>query len=268
LATVEIIERGVGQPVVFLHGLLGLNWHWLPVVDQLAHRARCIMPQAPLHKLRGHQRTIEGATDLIRCALTARLHQPAIFVGNSMGGQIALRLAMERPSMVCGLVLTGSSGLFERTDDLDELSTTSRDVSHRPSRDWIHRKIAELFYSPDEAMLNNAVEMAVTELADRRAARAIVRLSRSAKADNLADRLSRVTQPTLLIWGKRDIVTPPRVADDFLRLLPDARLRWLEHCGHAPMIEYPEIFAQEVAAFLDRIGDGQRQTKGTRQEVA
>jgi len=264
---VECLELGAGQPVVFLHGLLGLNRHWTRVAQAIAHRARCFMPQAPLHRLTGRQRTIEGATELIRAAIEPRLEGPAVLVGNSMGGQIALRLALERPSMVRALVLTGSSGLFERTDDLDELSA-NRDVSHRPNRDWIERKIQELFYDPAQSMPPDAVDLVSRELADRRAARAIVRLSKSAKADYMADRLHRITQPALLIWGRQDIVTPPRVAEDFRRLLPDARLHWLDECGHAPMLERPDAFAALLEAFLDELDGQRRRAEGTRQEVA
>lgn len=265
--TVECLEVGQGRPVVFLHGLLGLNRHWLRVAQAIAHRARCLMPQAPLHRLTGRQRTIEGATGLIRQVIEPQLDGPAVLVGNSMGGQVALRLALERPAMVQALVLTGSSGLFERTDDLDELSA-NRDVSHRPNRDWIERKIQELFYDPAKSMPPDAVDLVAKELADRRAARAIVRLSKSAKADYMADRLHRVTQPALLIWGKQDIVTPPRVAEDFRRLLPDARLHWLDQCGHAPMLEQPEAFAALLDGFLDEIDGEARCEEGTRQEVA
>ncbi len=59
-----------------------------------------------------------------------------------------------------------------------------------------------------------------------------------------------MTQPTCLIWGKQDKVTPPEVADDFHKLLPDSDLFWIDKCGHAAMMERPEEFNQVLRNWL------------------
>lgn len=243
---IRVDEIGRGQPVVFLHGLLGLNEHWLPVAHALQDRARCLMVEAPLLELRGNACSVEGVTRLIVSVLDAVVGGPAVLVGNSLGGHVAQRICIDRPELCRGLVLAGSSGLFERT--------LERGVQHRPSREWLEAKIRALFF--DEANIpENCVDRAYEELSNRRAARAIVKLGRSAKSDHMGDRLHRIGHPTLLLWGRQDSVTPPAVAEEFLEMLPDARLRWLEECGHAPMIERPSPFAAALREFLAELDD-------------
>lgn len=253
----EII--GEGDPVVFLHGLLGINDHWRPIVERIRKRARCHLMELPLLELRGGACSVEGATEIARQAIIEHIDSPAVLVGNSLGGHIAMRIAVESPECVRGLVLAGSSGLFERTFE--------KDVQHRPSKDWIERKIRDLFEDPDKAP-TEAIDRAYHELSNRQAARALVRLSRSAKSDHMGARMRSITAPTLLLWGKQDIVTPPRVAEEFESLIPDAQLRWIDNCGHAPMIERPEEFAIELASFLDQLAATDGRELGSRQEVA
>ena len=95
----------------------------------------------------------------------------------------------------------------------------------------------------------------------------MVKLSKSAKRDHMGSRLGAITAPSLVLWGRQDIVTPPRVAEEFCALLPDARLRWIENCGHAPMIECPDEFTAAIVEFLDEIGHAAGRAP-SRQEVA
>lgn len=240
----RVAESGVGKPVVFLHGLVGLNDHWEQVVEHVRDRSRCIMLEVPLLDLKGDLCSIEGVTNVTRSFLSERVGEPVVLVGNSFGGHVALRLAIEQPEMVRGLVLAGSSGLFERT--------VFRDAPIRPSRDWLAKKIGELFYDPSNVWESD-IDRAFAELSRREGARAMVRLSKSAKQDHLGDRLAFVQSPTLLLWGRNDVVTPPETAEEFHRLIAGSRLEWLDRCGHAPMMEYPREFAERMRAFLASI---------------
>lgn len=243
--TVRVDELGRGHPIVFLHGLLGMNDHWLPVSRALSGRARCLMIEAPLLELRGEACSVAGVVRLISTVLETIVGAPALLVGNSLGGHVAQRIAIERPELCGALVLAGSSGLFERTFE--------KDVQHRPSREWLTRKIGDLFYDPAN-MPDDCIDRAFEELSDRRAARALVKLGKSAKNDHMGDRLAQIRQRTLLLWGTHDTVTPPHVAEEFHQKLPDSRLVWLQRCGHAPMIERPQEFAVALHDFLDELG--------------
>jgi 2-hydroxy-6-oxonona-2,4-dienedioate hydrolase len=166
----------------------------------------------------------------------------AIVVGNSLGGHVALDLALHAPERVRGLVLSGSSGLLERS--------FTRGVPHRPSTAFVREKMTEVFYDPAMVTAER-----VEEIRDRVSRRScvlrVLRVSRSARRYNLEDRLGEIRCPTLLVWGTEDRVTPRDVAIRFLDRIPAATIRLVPECGHAPMLEHPEAFARAVDEFLD-----------------
>jgi pimeloyl-ACP methyl ester carboxylesterase len=128
-----------------------------------------------------------------------------------------------------------------------------KEFTVRPSREWLSRKIGELFF--DRSFMREAdLDRAHKELSDREGARAMVRLSRSARSDHLGERISVISSPALLIWGKQDIVTPPEAAAEFMEKLQNRRIVWFDQCGHAPMIECPERFAEELSLFARELG--------------
>lgn len=239
-----LVEIGVGPPIVFLHGLVGLNEHWEGVVALMHARARCLLLQIPLLDLRGEDCSIGGVTRLTTQYLRDHLREPAVLVGNSFGGHVALRVALEQPELVKGLVLAGSSGLIERS--------MVREVQIKPSKHWLREKIGELFYDPSH-MREADLERAHKELSDRHGARAMVRLSRTARRNHLGEKIRNIHAPTLLIWGREDVVTPPSAAEAFMHLLPNARIEWFERCGHVPMLEATEGFAEALGSFVDEL---------------
>jgi len=148
---IRIDRVGTGRPIIFLNGLLGMNEHWFSMLGPLADRAECILLQPPILEMKGKGCSVEGVTQLTIAVLETIVDQPAILLGNSLGGHVALRIALSRPDLVRGLSLIGSSGLFERTFE--------RGVQHSPSRDWLGRKITDLFYDPEFHRIPALVEI-------------------------------------------------------------------------------------------------------------
>jgi 2-hydroxy-6-oxonona-2,4-dienedioate hydrolase len=247
----KLADVGVGRPVVFLHGLVGLNDHWEDVVNHVRHRVRCILIEFPLLKLHGPDCSVGGVSLLTERLLEQHIplkgsaYDKHVLVGNSFGGHVALRIALSRPDLVGGLVLAGASGLIERT--------MVKQLTVHPSREWMRRKIAELFYDPSKHMREADLDRAHREISERAGARAMLKLSRSARSDHLGDRIHLIKAACLLIWGREDIVTPPEAAHEFMSRLADARIVWFDQCGHAPMIEKPAEFAQAVLTFADEL---------------
>jgi pimeloyl-ACP methyl ester carboxylesterase len=75
-------------------------------------------------------------------------------------------------------------------------------------------------------------------------------IAKSAIRHNMAKDLPKMNIPACIIWGKNDLVTPPEVAIDFQKLLPDANLFWIDKCGHAPMMEHPDEFNKIFESWL------------------
>lgn len=81
-------------------------------------------------------------------------------------------------------------------------------------------------------------------LTDRRYVRFLIRVAKATRDRNMKDELDQLTMPTLIIWGRDDLITPPFVAEEFQQGIPNARLVFLDQCGHAPPIEQPRQFAR------------------------
>lgn len=240
----SVQDSGTGVPIVFLHGLVGTNEHWDGVAQRVNDRSRCLQLEVPLLDLDHDDCSVEGVTAITARFLTEYVREPAVLAGNSFGGHVALRLALERPELVKALVLSGSSGLFERT--------LFGAFVMRPSRAWVANRISELFFDPANVWESD-IERAFAALTHRSCVKAMVRLSKSAKSDHLGERLGNVTKPTLLLWGKNDLVTPPEIAQEFHSLIPGSKLHWIDRCGHAPMMERPDEFAVALRSFITEL---------------
>jgi pimeloyl-ACP methyl ester carboxylesterase len=77
-------------------------------------------------------------------------------------------------------------------------------------------------------------------------------IAKSAIRHNMAKDLPKIQTPTCLIWGKNDKVTPPEVAEEFQKLLPNSDLYWIDKCGHAAMMEHPDEFNKIMLEWLEK----------------
>lgn len=236
------LERGHGEPVVLLHGLMGAMDHWDSTLEELAPMCRAIAPEVPILDDARAEASVEGLAHYLGAFLDALDLPPAVVGGNSLGGHLALELALRYPARVSGLILTGSSGLFERS--------FTRGVPHVPTAAFVRAKMEEVFY--DATLVTPSwVESVRRVLTTRASALRVLHVARSAKRSNLEARLAEIRVPTLLAWGKDDRITPPEVAERFRTRLPDAQLEFIANCGHAPMLEQPLIFNALVEDWLD-----------------
>ncbi len=236
------LERGNGVPVVFLHGLMGQTAHWEAAVRALGATCRAMALDLPIFHPALPEATIGELTRYTRLFLDAMGIPCAVVGGNSLGGHIALELALTHPERVSGLVLTGSSGLFERG--------FTRGVPHRPSADYVREKMQEIFYDPALVTPQWVEEIRVLVTTPASALR-VVYFARAAKRDRLEEHLPDIRVPTLLVWGEEDRVTPPDVARQFQALIPDSTLVFLPECGHVPMLERPDAFNGVVRGWLE-----------------
>jgi len=236
------LERGRGEPVILLHGLMGQMHHWDAVLEGVDVGYRAIALTLPIFGRALGEASLAALARHVVAFMDALELPRAIVGGNSLGGHVALRVALEHRDRVTGLLLTGSSGLFERG--------FSSGVPHRPDRRWVREKMEEVFFDPSlvtEGWVDEAHRVVTTPASAVR----VLRLARDARRDNLEARLGLIRVPTLLVWGREDRITPPEVGERFRELIPDARLTCLARCGHAPMLEQPEEFADVVADWLE-----------------
>ncbi len=216
-----------------LHGLMGGVDNWRGIIPLLPESCRPMTVRLPFLDERENLKSVGDIIEYAAKKIDDSGIERFVLMGNSIGGHVAVHLVSRYRDRVVGLVLTASGGLFERG--------TAR-ISPRPTRAWVRKKCCEVFYDPKHVTDEMVDDVFKTAL-HREVTRSLVKLAKSAKRDNVASRLGDIECPTLLIWGVDDIITPPCVGEEFHRRIPQSEMVWLNHCGHAPMIEHPEAFA-------------------------
>ena len=243
----EVVERGQGRPILWLHGEEGLDPE-APFLDLLAGQGRVI---APSHPGFGHSPEAEGVDTVDDLAylyldLLAELDaRDALVIGASLGGWIAAELAVKCTARVGRLVLAAPLGI--KVGDRE-----TRDVPDIWALD--PEEVRRLQYAdPARAAVDytRLSEDRVTVIARDREATALYAWEPYFHNPKLRRRLRRIDVPTLLLWGAEDhFVTPGYYGAAYQAAIPGARLGTIEGAGHFPHLERPEAFAERVAEFL------------------
>lgn len=240
----QYIEEGEGEVLLLLHGLFGALSNFSDLVSSFSGRYKLVVPILPIYSLPIAETNLPSLTQFVHSFVQFKGFEQFVLLGNSLGGHISLLYAKQFQQELKALILTGSSGLFE--------NAMGDTFPQRKNYDYIKEKTEYTFYDPRTAS-KELVDEVFGIVNDRERAMRVVAMAKSAIRNNMADDLPNIKIPTLLIWGNEDRVTPPFVADDFKRLLPNAELHFIPQCGHAPMMEQPETFNQILAQFLDKL---------------
>jgi pimeloyl-ACP methyl ester carboxylesterase len=258
------LEAGSGPAIVLLHGNGGSSRDWNGVIPALATRNRVLAPDLPGYG-ESAQADNSSPTELARRVRTFMVTvgaETAVLVGHSMGGLVALHLALAHPAEVSKLVLVDSAGLgrglglpqilyattflgkvalvasrlpggtFVRTLDV-ALSSTTQTWRIPPSW-WIYQLRAG----------RSRRILATTNAAVKRC------VDWSGQTCLVTDRLGELTMPTLIVWGLMDKVIPVWQGVRASRLVRSARLHVFPLCGHAPQVEASEEFLRVMEDFL------------------
>jgi len=237
----EYVEVGVGQPLMLLHGLFGALSNFSDLIEHFRHTHKVIVPILPLYDLDLLHTTVKGLAKHVQQFIDHKGYDQIHLLGNSLGGHVGLVYILSHPEKIKTLTLTGSSGLFE--------NAMGDSYPKRGDYEYIRAKTAETFYDP--AVATKELVDEVFEITNSRIkVIKIIALAKSAIRNNLGEELGQIKVPTLLIWGKNDKVTPPFVAEDFHKLIPNSELAFIDQCGHAPMMEVPAAFNEILEKFL------------------
>ena len=240
----KFVEEGEGEPLVLLHGLFGALSNFEHLIEFFRHHNKVVVPMLPLFDLDLLHTSVGGLAKFVHKFLEARDYKNIHLLGNSLGGHVALVYLLKHPERTKSLILTGSSGLFE--------SGMGDTYPKRGDYEYIRKKTEVTFYDPKMAT-KELVDEVFSITNNRIRVIKIIALAKSAIRNNLGDELNNIKQPTLLIWGNNDTVTPPFVAREFHRLIPNSELHFIDKCGHAPMMERPEEFNKILHPFLDKL---------------
>ncbi len=238
------LESGEGTPLIILHGLMGNLSNFDGVFDHFSELGyQVIMPELPIYTLPLLKTNVKNLSKFIKDFVKFKGLDKYILMGNSLGGHIALFHTKLNPKNVSGLVLTGSSGLYE--------NSMGESYPRRGDYDFIKKKAQEVFYDPEVAT-QEVIDDVFETLNNRNKLIRTIAIAKSAIRHNMAKDLPTMQVPTCLIWGKNDTVTPPDVAEEFDKLLPNSELHWIDKCGHAPMMEHPVEFNELLEPWLTK----------------
>lgn len=238
----KFVDEGQGPVLMLLHGLFGALSNWEAVVNHFSSKFRVVIPLLPIYDMPIKEAGLEGLRLFVEKFVEMKKLEQMIIMGNSLGGHIGLLYTLHNKDKVSKLVLTGSSGLFE--------NTMGGSYPRRGSYDYVTEKVAYTFYDPAVASKELVDEVFETTKSIPKCMR-IVAIAKSAQRNNLAKDLINIQVPTLLVWGLNDTITPPLVGHEFNRLIPNSKLKFIDKCCHAPMMEHPEKFNVLAEDFIN-----------------
>jgi pimeloyl-ACP methyl ester carboxylesterase len=256
------LVAGEGDALVLVHGLGGAAANWLGLMPLLLPGRRLIVPELPGH---GGSSPLPAAPSLSPYADRLGLlleHEgaaPAAVVGHSLGGAIAVRLAIRRPEAVSALVLAAAAGISSTTRSAHYALTITgilkpgRKIAPHRRRVARSALLKRLVFgrwgaSDPPALPPELVEAFLAGAARHTdtvsAAKALVR-------DDVRPELEHVRCPVLVLWGARDNQLPVDDGFEYARRLR-APLRVIADCGHLLIGERPAACADAITGFLSR----------------
>lgn len=251
-------------PLVLVHGGSLSLFSWEPWVQRLRSSVHIVSVDLPGHGLTGV--TADG--DYSPAALTTfvnvftralGLKEPFVLVGHSMGGHVAWRFALAHPERLAGLVLISSAG----TADLGGPQGRSARLVRKfggalllralLSRNRIASSLKAIVFDP--SLITPEMIDRQWDMSRRPGAfdAAVARLRGASFDTSMVERLKEIRLPTLILWGREDVVFPLAEADVFTKAIPSARLVVYERCGHWPMEELPDRSAEELKEFISTL---------------
>jgi pimeloyl-ACP methyl ester carboxylesterase len=243
---VRVLEKGAGEPLLFLHGAMGAGL-WSAALDLLAEDFHVLAPDHPgfgPSPLPDWLRTMDDMVFHYLELLDAL--DPGgkpLLVGSSFGGWIAAELAAAHPERIRRLVLVDAAGLRLPQAPIPDVFRLSPESL-----------LPLLFHDLSKAaplIPNDLGPDTLVRLFHDRAALARLAWHPYMHDPKLPRRLRRLgAVPTLIVWGRQDRLLPPVYADEYVRLIPGAKVVLIENCGHDPLLEQPTEFARTAATFL------------------
>ena len=265
-SSTRYLTAGEGPPLVLLHGVWTSATEWNRVIPALA-RGRSVYAPDLLEPGRGDGEGYGPASlaAFVAKFLDALQIERASVVGNSLGGLVALHLALSRPSRVHALCLADSGGLGRAVTPA--LASTTLPGLGEAAIYWAKTPVgaaqralgraALLFASPASAPPEWLAEQYRLGLAPDFMETALISLRGNVspigqrEGQILLDELPRLEMPTLVVWGASDRVVPPRHAHAAAARLRYGSLEILPGCGHLPHVECPDRFTEVLTRFLD-----------------
>ncbi|MDI1260391.1 alpha/beta hydrolase [Aquabacterium sp.] len=272
---VQYLERGQGQPIVFVHGLMVDHKLWQPIVSELSQGLRCIVPNWPLgaHAIPmapTADLTVMGMTRLIADLMVALDLRGVILVGNDTGGALAQMVCAQFPERIASVVLT--------TCDAYDIFPPSAFVflkwlGHAPPLAWLTAQLmhhvpplrrlpfsfGELTDGPlDDELIEHWLRPMRTNAGVRQDVCKFLRTLSNRYTQDASDALRRFNKPVLLLWSTRSRHFPRRLAERMQREWSNTELFWIDSAGVFLSLEYAQQLVSNIKCFTATETEAQR----------
>ena len=255
------VAAGEGEPLLLLHGLGASLMAWALNIEPLSQKFSVYAIDIPGHgdsEKPDIDYLLPTAVDFVREFMNVLGIERASIAGNSMGGMVALRTAVEFPELVDRLVLVDAAGLgrevawFIRAMSLPVVGELMENPTPRNTRMLLKR----IFYNPglvQESLIREIYRTSVIP-GSKRAFLKIIRGSIGLRGIHskwiMADELEKINSPVLIVWGAQDRILPVSHATDAARRTPQVSLSIFDECGHWPQMEKGQEFNRLALDFL------------------
>ncbi len=252
-----------GPKVLLLHGIGGFAENWRHNIEAFARNFHLYVVDIPGFG-KSDKPQVSYTFDFFS-RFVLRLMQKlqidrSILIGHSMGGGIALRIAIDAPEKAVKLVLVSSAGLGKEISSIFKMMSLPLfgKLMTKPSREHTEKLFNRLVYDKSilsEEMIDLAYRMSSSPGARRaflKTARRNVNLlgARPAEIDPIRNNLRSIKAPTLLFWGKQDRILPVKHAYFADKKIPHSELVVFDRCGHTAMVERADEFNSRTIDFL------------------
>lgn len=250
-ARIHYQEAGSGPVVILLHGLGGDMSNWAMTVGPLSQKYRVIVPDQigfgrsdkPMLNYR-----VGTLVDFLDGFYKELKIERATLVGNSLGGWISAAFALAHPQKVDRIVLVDSAG-FSVPKEMDARVLNGLNPA---TREAVRQMMPLVIYNKQMYASDAAIDMMFTRRVTAGDGFTIQRIIESIMRgeDVLDDRLAGIKHPTLIVWGREDLLTPLAMGERFKKGIAHSELVVFDKCGHVPQLEQPAQFNAALLKFL------------------
>lgn len=240
---IRLLKGGSGEPLLYLHGAVG-GGEWLECFEPLCKDYTIYCPDHPGYGFSDDNKEIDSMQDLAFFYLDFLDHlgiDQVTLIGSSLGGWLAVEMAILSPERIKKMVLVNASGI--RMEGLPDAFVLSTD------------KLYNALYYSDEA--KERVQETILKNPEMESVVIRNRISTSHLAWNpyfhdpkILNRIYRLTMPVKIVWGKEDQLFPIQYGEAYHQLIPHSEFEVIESSGHFPHIEQPKVFNHSIQSFL------------------
>lgn len=243
-------EEGTGEPLLLVHGYMSSLNFFSPVFKELSKKYKVISIDMPGYGLSDKRcelmYTKEAAADLIVKFMQQKNIKRFNILGHSMGGEVCLNIAYKYPDAVNKLILVASTGYYETPKTcapafLQKIACNSFTLhAAMMGRNLYNKQILYPQYLDTIYYLNSSLPKET-----------IYKINAFNDSGRLKNNIQHIKTPTLVIWGSKDKVVPPKDGMKFSKTLPNNKFITFTNTGHMPFFEYKDVFIKEIINFLE-----------------